>query len=441
VAEQAASPSGLDPVAFLKNFFAVVTGRRKIFYGWWMLAGAVVAMAIGSGVSFWSLGLYVGPLEDEFGWSRAQVTLGFSLSLLVSGLTGPFVGRWIDRRGPRTVILVGSILTSLSYLLLSTTDALWQWYAFQSVNAVFRQMMFIIPFQTLMSRWFERRRGVALSVLGTGFSLGGFAVVPLMRLVISERGWDGSFVVAGIAIAAVYIPLTVFLIRNSPSDVGARPDGAEVPPDGRPLAPPGGVALGVALRTPLFWALAAALTLFFFGMFGWLVHQVPFYESVGISRSTAAAIVSAAAGLGIFARLTFGYLSDRIGQFERMAMVLSALLMAGMITLLVNSATVGIIVFLTFWICGSSAGPMMEAILLTRAFGLAHFATILGAVVVVETSGQIMSPTIAGAIYDSTGSYDWALVMFMGAYAAAFVLFAVASRLPRPDWRGAASPG
>jgi sugar phosphate permease len=400
-----------------------------------MLAGAVLAMAIGSGVSFWSLGLYVGPLEDEFGWSRAEVTLGFSLSLLVSGATGPFIGRRIDRRGPRTVILVGAVMTAGSYILLSTTSSLWQWYVFQGVNAVFRQMMFIIPFQALISRWFDRRRGIALSVLGTGFSLGGFVVVPLMRLVIAEFGWDGSFIVAGVAIAAVYVPLSLFLIRNSPAEVGAQIDGAAAPSDGRPLPPATGATLSQALRTPLFWTLAASMTLFFFGMFGWLVHQVPFYESVGVSRSMAAVIVSAAAGLGIIARLTFGYLSDRVATFEYMGMLLAGLLAGGMATLLLDSSTIGIIVFLGFWITGSSAGPMMEAILLTRSFGIAHFATILGVMFVIETAGQIMSPTVAGLIYDTTGSYDWALVMFMSTYAAALMLFFLASRMARPTWR------
>jgi len=81
---------------------AVISGRRKVFYGWWLLAAAVAAMALESGVSSWSFGLYGDPLEGEFGWSRAEVALGFSLSLLVSGLVAPLVGRWIDTRGPRS---------------------------------------------------------------------------------------------------------------------------------------------------------------------------------------------------------------------------------------------------------------------------------------------------------------------------------------------------
>src|SRR5688572_1925907 len=140
--------------------------RARVYYGWKLLAASVVAMAFGSGFSFWAFGLYVSPLEGEFGWSRAQVSLGFSCALLVSGIFSPLVGRWIDVRGPRSAILIGAVLASLSYMLLAVTDSLWQWYLFNAINAVFRQMMFFIPFQTLVSRWFVSKRGVALSILG-----------------------------------------------------------------------------------------------------------------------------------------------------------------------------------------------------------------------------------------------------------------------------------
>jgi sugar phosphate permease len=397
-----------------------------------VLAASVVAMAFGSGVSFWAFGLYVEPLESEFGWSRAQVSLGFSSALLVSGLAGPLVGWWIDVRGPRSAIIIGAVLTALTYLLLATTATLWQWYLYQSINAVFRQMMFFIPFQALVSRWFDRKRGVALSILATGFSLGGFLVVPLMGLVIDEVDWDGSFVFSAVATAVVFLPIGLFIIKNSPADVGALMDGAVRVAGAPPPAAATGVPLRIALRTPLFWALAFGLMLFFFGMFGWLVHQVPFYESEGLSRRAATLIVSLAAGAGIITRLTFGVLADRVRQFELVAMGLALVLGAAMTTLLLNSSPAGIGLFLVFWIIGTGGGPMMEALLLTRAFGVAYFATILGAVVVVETIGQILSPTIAGAVFDATGSYDWALAMYITTFAAAFVLFFIASRLPRP---------
>ena len=167
--------------------FLVLTGRRHVYYGWWLLAGSVLAMAIGSGVSFWAFGLYVGPLEDQFGWSRAEIAGGFSVGLLVSGLAAPLVGRWIDRYGPRRVILVGAVLTAASYLLLAVTDTLWHWFAFQAINAVFRQLMFFIPFQALVTRWFDRRRGIAVGILATGFSLGGFVIVPMSLARLHHR--------------------------------------------------------------------------------------------------------------------------------------------------------------------------------------------------------------------------------------------------------------
>ena len=392
-------------------------------------------MAFGSGVSFWSFGLYVEPLESDFGWSRAQVSFGFSSALLVAGIAGPFVGWWIDRRGPRSAILLGATMTTLTCFLLATTSSLWQWYVYQAINAVFRQMMFFIPFQALISRWFDRKRGVALSVLATGFSLGGFVVVPIMSLVIEVWDWDGSFIFAGIATAVIFLPIGLLVVKNRPEDAGTWVDGIAGEADESGTSPPSkvtGIPARVALRTPIFWVLAAGLGLFFFGLFGWLVHQVPFYESEGFSRRAASFIVSGAAGAGIISRLAFGFVADKVKRFEYVAMTLGALLAAARTILFFNSGPVGIGVFLAFWLVGTGGGPMLEALLLTRAFGVAYFATILGAVVVVETIGQILSPTLAGYIFDRTGSYDAALLMYVGTFLASMLLFLIASRMRRP---------
>ena len=405
----------------------------RFYYGWVILGGSVLAMALGSGVSFWAFGLYIDPMEDEFGWSRAEVSAGFSVSLAISGLSGPLVGRWVDERGARSAILIGAALTSVTYLLLATTSSLWQWFLYLSINAVFRQMMFFIPFQALISRWFDRKRGIALGILGTGFSLGGF-VVLVMALVIDEVGWDGSFVFSAVAVPTLFIPLAVFVLRNDPSEVGAYIDGEshEAAQERRLAGPLVGLTAREALATPLFWLLAAAMMLFFFGVFGWLVHQVPFYESVGVDRGVAATLVTITAAGGILARLAFGFIIDRVERVEKAAMGLLTFLTAAFVVLLINSSAPGITLFLMLWIIGSGGGPLLEPLLLTRSFGLKHFATILGTLGVVETVGIVASPTLIGAIFDGTGSYDLALVMLASALAAAFVLFYFASRLAPP---------
>ena len=330
------------------------------------------------------------------------------------------------------MILVGAVLTAASYGLMATTSTLWQWYLFSAINSIFRTMMFFLPFQALVSRFFDRRRGVALGILGTGFSLGGFAVVPIVALMIDQFGWNGSFIASGIIILAVFIPIGVFLVKNSPADVGEWPDGGKGEPGRVAPRPAIGLTLSEAIRTPNFWILAGAVTLFFYGMFGWMIHQVPFYESVGISTQTASFIVATSAGLGIFTRLAFGFVSDSVKSMELAALGLAASLFMAMFTLTLGTGLAGIIIFVFFWIIGAGGGPMMEALLLTRAFGVKYFATIFGVFIVVETLGQVLSPVVAGLIFDSTGSYDGVLIMWMGTFAVSMVLFFVASRLPRP---------
>ncbi len=410
---------------------------RSAYYGWWMLAASVVAVALAAGLSFWSFGLYVDPLESQFGWSRAEVSGGFSVGFLASAIAAPLIGWWIDRYGPRRIILIGAVLTAASYLLLAATSELWQWFVYQSINAVFRQMMFFIPFQALISRWFDRRRGLAVGLLGTGFSLGGFVVVPIMQAVIDAVRWEGSFIVAGIAIVAIFTPLSLLLLRDDPSEIGSEVDGdarpADSPATPRPLT---GVSVREALRTPLFWVISGALTAFFFGMISWMLHGIPYYESVGYSTERAALLFSIAAGGGVVARLTFGYLADRIPRMEVAAMVVSAFLAGAFATLLITDGSViGVAIFLVFWIIGSSGGPMIEPLLLTRSFGLVSFGALLGIIQVISAL-HLASPIISGAIFDATGEYDWALVMLLASMALSVALFWLAWRLPRPSYGG-----
>jgi sugar phosphate permease len=422
---------------YLEGVRDVLGGRRHLYYGWRVLAIGTIAMALGSGLSMSSFGLFVGPLEQEFGWTRAEVSLGFSASVLAGGLSAPLVGLWIDSRGARSAIFAGGLLVALSFLLLASTQTLWQFYLFHAIHAVCRQMMFFLPFQALMSQWFARRRGVALSILGSGFSMGGFIILPIVALAIGGFGWRGAYLFSGLVTAAFFIPAALFVIRNRPSDVGERIDGDEEfrPVEAGERVTPdvsAGMTLREAARTPFFWICAFGFMLFFFGMMGWMVHQVPFYESKGISRATATLIVSLSAGASIFARLTMGVIADRFERFEMIVVTLLALLLAAMATLLISTSPPAIILFLVFWVIGASAGPMVESLVLIKAFGVRHFATILGAMLVIETSGQIISPSMAGAIFDRTGSYDGALVMFMSAFGAGLVLFLIASRMKPP---------
>lgn len=422
---------------WLHDTVRVLTGRRRIFRGWWVLVAAFTSLALVNGVAFWSMTLFIEPLESEFGWSRAEVSIGFSLSLGLSGLAAPLAGRWIDRRGPRSAIILGASATAATYLLLATTQHLWQWYLYLSLNGLLRHFVFIIPFMALIARWFDRKRSLAAGILAAGLMVGGMVVVPIMRVLIDGLQWQGAFLVAGLATAGIILTLALLIIRDSPAEVGTVPDGV-APPEGPRTGyatVAGGLPLARALRTPLFWALAAGMTFFPLGMVTWISHAAPFYESVGLSPDTAAVLISLSAALAIPPRLLAGHFADRLPKLEYGAAGVAALLVASMAILVVDTSVVGIALFFPLFVLGfATGGALFEALLLPRAFGVQHYATILGFVVIIQTVGFIAGPTVAGTIYDATGSYHWVVVMMMGVFLGTALSFLVAARLPRPTW-------
>ena len=389
-------------------------------------------MTFGSGLTFFSYGLFIEPLEEDFGWSRAQVSLGYSFAFVAAGIMAPLIGRLVDARGPRLSIVVGSVLTALTYVLLAQTATLWQWYLFRSINAGFHQMIFFIPINALVSRWFGARRGVALTLTSVGIQLGGFLVVPLVQLVINKVGWDGAFYFSAIVTAGVFLPIAVFVYRDSPAALGLKVDG-DRPSKSSPRAAGTQTSMRVAqaVRTPHFWLLALGFGLLLYGITGWAVHQVPFWESVGYSRETAVFLAALVAGVSIPVRLGFGLVIDRIERYEGIAVVSAALLAFGMFSLSLETGILGVGSYFLFRSIGGTA-MMLESLLLLKSFGIANFGSLLGIVVVVETVAEIISPWVAGLIFDSSKSYDDALLMFAAAFLLGSVMFAIASRLPRP---------
>ncbi len=163
---------------------------------------------------------------------------------------------------------------------------------------------------------------------------------------------------------------------------------------------------------------------------------MPFFESKDISRETAALLVSLSSGAGILSRLGLGVFVDRFQRFEGLAVGMISLLSAGMLVLLADVGMAGILIFLALWVIGTTTGALAEALTLTRAFGMAHFATILGAIVVIETMGEILRPSLAGFVFDTTGSYDWALVMYAFTFLGSATMFGIAWRMRYPAMSG-----
>ena len=407
---------------------------RRIYYGWYVLFGMVIALLVAEGVTIGSLSAYVVPLENHFGWSRAQVSMGFSVTVGTIGLFAPIIGRLIDVVGPRRLMLIGAPVCCAAFVLLAFMTQLWQWYAYLALSSVALGLVAYMPAQALAVRWFDRRRALATSIIGASVWMGQLFMLPLVQLIISRLGWGDAFLYSGILVVAAYIVAFIF-VRDQPPPGDTYNAPALVTSQSSPPAPTvlAGLTLAQALRTPLFWTLVLGLMLLYFVVFGWLSQGVPYYQSVGFSDTWSAQIVSLTAGGAVIWLLTAGTQIERFRRPERVASVCALFVCGSLITLYLTGGSVqGVSIAVVLYVIGFAAAPPLEALMLSRAFGLKNFATIMGTAFLFQTIAIVFSPIIAGSIYDRNGNYDLALIIYAICVAASCLVFLVASRLPQP---------
>ncbi len=400
----------------------------KLYYGWWVLFGMAIAMVVAEGVTFGSLSAYIEPLENHFGWSRAQVSMGFSVTVGTVGLFAPIIGRLVDVVGPRRLMLLGAPLCGLAFGLLAFMTQLWQWYAYIALSSMALGLIAYIPAQALAVRWFDKRRALATSIIGASVWMGQLVMLPVVQIIISTLGWGDAFLYSGILIVAAYAIAFVF-VRDRPESA---PDAAESSAQQTDIAL-AGLTLSQALRTRLFWTLVVALMLLYFVVFGWMSQGVPYYRSVGFSDTWSAQIVSLTAGGAVVWLLTAGTQIERFRRPERVASVCALFVCASLLTYYVSGGSIaGVSIGVVLYVIGFAATPPLEALILSRAFGLANFATIMGTAFLFQTIAIFFSPIIAGTIYDERGSYDLMLLIYAVCVAVSSVAFVLASRLPQP---------
>jgi sugar phosphate permease len=200
-----------------------------VFYGWWIVAVAFLTHCVTVGLVFYSFGVFLPTLTAHFGWSRAEVSFGFSLVSLCAAVYAPFVGRTVDRFGPRPSQLFGAIVVALGFLLLRRVETLTEFYVLMGlVVSLGATSLGQLPSNAAVANWFVRRRGRALGISTTGISMGGVIFVPLSQFLIDRFGWRDAFGLLGILIVALVVPPVALVMRRSPEAVGLQPDGETV---------------------------------------------------------------------------------------------------------------------------------------------------------------------------------------------------------------------
>ena len=422
-----------------------------MFWGWWIVGGAVVAQFAAMGSAGAIAGVFLRPMTDELGWTAAEFTLGGSAAVLFGGVSGFVVGPLVDRHGARPLMLVGACFYAAAFLGMSRVEALWQFVALSMVagGAGFSMVGPLVSNVTL-AKWFVVRRGWAIALGSSGVSLAGLIMPVTMTRVVDAVGWRDAYAMLGVAMFAVIVPVAL-IMRRRPEDHGMLPDGL----DPAEAAGVGAMAAeaqardaansytrGEAVRTRAIWLLILGYGLNMMALSAVLVHAIPFLTDHGFTRAEAALAVAVNGGANLTSKFAWGFLLQRVHVRWLGASALTT--SAAGVALMLLAAPLGALpaVFAAFFCWGFGFGgtvPLSEFIF-AKYFGRVHIGAVRGVGLPFTITLGAAGPILGGLWYDAFGSYEGAFAVFACTYLAGALAILV-SREPPPKASGPLSPG
>ena len=384
---------------------------RQIFYGWWVVLGSAVGLFWGVPISVYSFSVFFKPLMQEFHAGRAAVSLAFTLKLFAAALCAAPIGWLTDRYGARRVILTstgmfGSLL--LANRLFSGSIA--QFYCFYVLLGFCVGGVGPIPYGSLVSRWFDRLRGLALGLTMLGIGLGAVIMPSLAQALIARFGWKTAYSILGASALLISGPVVGCLVKERPEDLGLLPDGTSARTDS--IAGVGqGLTAREAWRTRDFWLMVFAFTLVSASVQGCVVHMAPMLSDRNLGQQAAASGSSLIGAAVMIGRIGTGYLLDRTFA-ARLASILFAVAALGIALLLLGS---GPAVFAGAFLVGLGLGAEVDLIpyLTSRYFGLVDFGKVYSSAFAAFAIAGALGPLIMGAGFDRTRSYSEPLSGFL----------------------------
>ena len=393
-------------------------GRPSRFdYGWVVVAAGALMTCVGFG-SILSLAVFLQPISDAMGWSRAGVSAAATLDFLFMGFAAFFWGAMSDRFGTRIVVLAGSILLGLGLVAASQARELWQFQLFFGVLIGIAVGSFYAPMMAVASAWIEKHRSLAVALVSAGMGMAPLTVAPSASLLITSYDWRTAMLVIGIAAWALLIPAS-FLVRPAPQPSGPATANAEDAPERE-------WTVAEALRTPQFITLALAHFACCAAHSGPIFHMVSYAMICGIAPLTAVTVYSLAGFSGLGGRLLLGALGDRIGA--KPVLVGGLFVQALCIATYLAVYRLGEFYALSV-VFGLAYGGVMPlyAVLVREYFGARIMGTVFGAVSAFASIGMALGPWAGGLVFDTFHGYTW---LHAGSFAIGLAAVAVALSFP-----------
>ncbi|WP_416896389.1 MAG: MFS transporter [Minwuia sp.] len=398
----------------------------RLFYGWIVVAAAFVGTFFAFGIAY-SFGPFFPAIETEFQASRSDVALVSAIAGALLFALGAVSGPLADRLGPAALAATGMALVAAGLAGAAKATALWHVYLAYGLGVGVGTGFIYIPVISAVQRWFVLRRGLASGLAVMGIGAGALVTPPAANWLIEHHGWRDAMTLLAVVVAVVG-GLAMLALRHSPEKRGLYPDGGP-PPDAS--APPGPAAtLREALRTRDFWLLGAAGLFISFSLFVPMVHMVPYVLDHGMDEAIGAWLLSLIGVSSLAGRFLFGVVADRLGRLRTLIGVYLALAVMMAFWYVARDAWTLTFFAIIFGTLYGGFAPLMPAII-ADVFGVRHLGSILGVNYSGAGLGVLTGPTLAGFLFDLTGSYALAIVAaVVGLLAGAACLLAVRPRQP-----------
>jgi len=392
--------------------------RLPFFYGWLVVAVAFVTMAIGVNART-AFSLLFPPILDEFGWERGVTAGAFSLGFLVSTFVSPFLGRVMDRLGPRVVIPIAVAAVASGLALATQASAPWHLYLTLGVLVVGGTVCLGYTGHALfLPLWFVERRGLATGVAFSGVGVGSILIFPWLQGLIGRAGWREACWAMAVLLVVTLVPLNLLLQRRRPEDLGLLPDGGSRPAGSGPtrgqadnVVDPAWVAvdwtLGRAVRTARFWWIFAG---FLFGLYAWYavqVHQTKYLTEIGFTPAEAAFALGFVGFTGIVGQVALGHLSDRVGREWVWTLSSAGFVACYVLLLLMRERPSPVLLYLMVasqGVLGYGLASVFAAIP-AELFQGRHYGAIFGTLSLASGGGAGLGPWVTGLLHDRTGNY------------------------------------
>ena len=420
---------------------------RRLFYGWVMVGAGFMNQAVIHGFGALGFGTYITPLEAEFGWSKTALAGGRSVMQVEQGLLGPVEGFMIDRLGPRLTMFLGVALFGGGLIALSRIHTLWTFYAAFVLIALGASIGGYLVLSAAMNNWFRRKRTRAMAFATMGFGFGAIAIVPLLVGMQGAFGWRTAAVASGLIAWGIGLPASL-LMRRSPEDHGALPDGDPLPAAGSEARTQaqqqdrgGGLidfTLKEALHTGGFWYVAFGHGMSGLAVSSTMVHVIPHMEQgIGLSSGTASIAIAVLGAVNILGWLTGGLVGDRLDKRYPSAIGMIGQAVAIIVVATATSFAQVLVFAVIFGFMWGFRGPMVGA-MRGEYFGRAAFGKIMGTSSLITMPFSMAGPLFAGRMADIRGDYTIAFIILAILSAVGSILFLIA-RPPKPPARYAST--